>query len=124
MNNIPNSPWANQVEACLCSDRFRTRSLEPAGGGVRGQGSGVGLVDPGDDAVGHGPAVVVPGRAVLPAAVGRVAGVAMDQQDDEVDHVVPRQQVAETYTHTHTHRGKHHVVPWQQVAETYTHTHT
>ena len=86
------------MEACLCSDWFR----DQVSGASRGRGQGWGgLVDSGDDAVGHGAAVLVPGRAVLAAAVGRVAGVAVNQQDDEVDHVVPRQQVAQPYTHTH-----------------------
>lgn len=52
-------------------------------------------VDVGNDPVAHSPAVLVPRRAVLPPALGHVPGVPVHQQDDEVDHVVPGQQVAE-----------------------------
>lgn len=52
-------------------------------------------VNAGDDSVGNSSAVLVPGRAVLPPAVAHVPRVSVHEEDDEVDHVVPRQQVAE-----------------------------
>lgn len=52
-------------------------------------------VDTRNDPVANSPAVLVPRRAVLPPALAHVAGVSVHEQDDEVDHVVPWQQVAE-----------------------------
>lgn len=51
-------------------------------------------VDVGNDPVANSSAILVPRRAVLPPALAHVPGVSMHQQDDEVDHVVPRQEVA------------------------------
>lgn len=53
-------------------------------------------VDAGDDPVADSSAVLVPRRAVLPPALAHVTRVSVYKQDDEVDHVVPRQEVAET----------------------------
>lgn len=52
-------------------------------------------VDTGNDPVTNSSAVLVPRRAVLPPALAHVAGVSVHEQNDEVDHVVPRQEVAE-----------------------------
>lgn len=52
-------------------------------------------VDAGNDPVAHRSAVLVPRRAVLPSARVHVAGVSVHQEDEEVDDVVPGQQVAE-----------------------------
>lgn len=48
-----------------------------------------------NEAIAHSPAVLFPGRAVLPPALAHVSGIPVHQQDDEVDHVVPRQEVLE-----------------------------
>ncbi len=52
-------------------------------------------VDTGNDPVANSSAVLVPRRAVLPPALAHVAGISMHEQDDEVDHIVPWQEVAE-----------------------------
>lgn len=54
------------------------------------------LVDVGDDAVGHAPAVLLPGQAVLPPAVALITGLAVHQQYGEVDHVEIGQNVLKT----------------------------
>lgn len=48
-----------------------------------------------DEPVANSPAVLFPRRAVLPPALAHVPGVSVHQQDDEVDHVVPGQEVVE-----------------------------
>lgn len=57
-------------------------------------------VDTGNDPVANSSAVLVPRRAVLPPALAHVTGVSMHEQDDEVDHVVPRQEVVEACMNT------------------------
>lgn len=52
-------------------------------------------VDAGNDPVPNSSAVLVPRRAVLPPALAHVARVSVHKKDYEVDHVVPRQEVAE-----------------------------
>ena len=77
--------------AVLRSSRFwrsgGRSSVSAAGGPVS--------VEPGEDTVAHAAAVLLPRRAVLPPALPLVAGVAVDQQDAEVDQVVVGQEVAE-----------------------------
>lgn len=51
-----------------------------------------------DDPVADRPAVLVPRWAIFPPALAGVPWAPVHQQDDEVDHVVPGQQVAETFT--------------------------
>lgn len=55
-------------------------------------------VDTGNDPVPNSSAILVPCRAVLPPALAHVSGISVHEQDDEVDHVVPRQEVAEACT--------------------------
>lgn len=52
-------------------------------------------VDARNDPVAHRSAVLVPRRAVLPSALARVTRVSVHEEDDEVDHVIPGQEVAE-----------------------------
>lgn len=59
------------------------------------QSSDCSSVHTGDDPVGNSSAVFIPRRAVLPAALTHVPRVSVHEQDDEVDHVVPGQEVAE-----------------------------
>lgn len=51
-------------------------------------------VDTRNDPVANSSAVFVPRRAVFPPALTHVAGISVQKQDDEVDHVVPWQEVA------------------------------
>lgn len=50
-----------------------------------------------NDPVADSPAVLVPRRAVLPPALAHVARVSVHEQNDEVNHVVPRQEVGEAW---------------------------
>lgn len=62
-----------------------------AGGGRRRPCS----VHVGQHAVGHAPAILVPGQAVLPPALAFVTGFPVDQQHGEVDDVEIGQNVVE-----------------------------
>lgn len=60
--------------------------------GVSSLGSSV---DTWNDPVADSSAVLIPCQAVLSPALAHVSGISVHEQDDEVDHVVPGQQVAE-----------------------------
>lgn len=51
-------------------------------------------VNTGNNPVANTSAVFVPRRAVFPPALAHVTGISVQEQDNEVDHVVPRQEVA------------------------------
>jgi len=75
------------------------RPLGPAvltGEDRRRPGPSEGLVDVGDDAVGHTLAVLLPGPAVLRPALALVTRLAVHQQHGEVDHVEIGQNVLKT----------------------------
>lgn len=82
-------------DSALGSCGERKRGLGAAVGARGRAGRRPRSVHVGQHAVGHAPAVLVPGQAVLPPALALVAGFPVDQQHGEVDHVEIGQNVVE-----------------------------
>lgn len=71
--------------------------MEARSAGAVRRRAGAELVNVRKDAVGHAPAVLLPGQPVLLPALVLVSGLSVDQQQGEVDHIEIGQNVIKAW---------------------------